>query len=176
MLVSRSRFQSSLPVESCRTWTVGFFLKLSSAFPRRPLDQNDRDQIVIRIDRELHDIALDLFALPQSRAGKQIDCLEPRLAALVAGEQDQVGVGYRRDRCLVDLAGRLSPNAFAGQPVDGVQALFRSGKNDAEIGRLIKADFRVEIRLPRRLGEGTGREEGSKRTEIKLELSCCNIR
>jgi len=110
-------------------------------FPSRVFDQNNGDQIVLRIDGELHHVALDLFALPQRRTGQHIDSLKTRLAAEIARKQNEVGIWHRRDSRLIDLSSLATPDALTGLAVERIQALFRSRENDAEIRRLIKANF-----------------------------------
>ena len=129
----------------------GFSFEIVVRFTARIFNEHDRDEVVFGIDRKLHHVALDLFALPNAPARQDIDSFEPRLAAEIPREQNEVGVWHGRHGGLIYPASVTTPDSFARFAVDGVEALFSSGEDDAEIGRLIKPNFGIEICVPDRL-------------------------
>src|ERR1044072_9655583 len=116
--------------------TLGFFY------------QHYAEQVVIRVDRQLHHIALDLIAAPERAARRDINGFQPRFITGVEAEQDQVSSRHRCARVFVQAAVPAPAERLAGLAVDGVKTALRSGKNNAEIGGLVKLNLIVEICLP----------------------------
>jgi hypothetical protein len=107
-----------------------------------------RDALALRIDRELHHAAFDLFAFPDGRARENIDCLDAGFAALFEIHQRQVRADHRRYIRLIHAQVFASPECFAGLAVHGIERSFGPDKQDAQFRGLVKLYAAIQADRP----------------------------
>ncbi len=128
----------------------------------RVFGQYDSEQVVRRINRDVHHRAFDLFAAPDRIASQYINCFDSSFVALFKTQQQQISARHWRDVGFVERSVFATPEYLAIAAVDRVERLFRAGDHDAHFSRLVKANVVVEFCCPRLRGSGEGSEQNQE--------------